>query len=57
MSPVFPVLHTEVTVSIGLTTSFRVGMLTTQDKHNLCCQKVARLKVSLAQGVDLGESG
>ena len=28
-------------------------MLTTQDKHNLCCQKVARLLVSLAQGVDL----
>ena len=26
-------------------------MLTTQDKHNLGCQKVARLRVSLAQGM------
>ena len=26
-------------------------MLTTKDKHDLCCQKVARLQVSLAQGV------
>ena len=33
------------------------AMLTTQDKHNLCCQKVASLLVSLAQGVDLGKSG
>ena len=31
------------------------GMLTTQDKHNLVCQKVARLKVSLAQGMILRE--
>ena len=31
--------------------------LTTQDKHYLCCQRVARLQVSLAQGVDLGVSG
>ena len=28
-----------------------------KDKHNLCCQRVARLQVRLAQGVDLGESG
>ena len=26
-------------------------ILTTQDKHNLVCQKVARLKVSLAHGM------
>ena len=32
-------------------------MLTTQNKHNLCCQKVATLQVSLAQGVDLEEKG
>ena len=27
-------------------------MLSTQDKHNPGCQRVARLYVSLAQGVD-----
>ena len=29
---------------------YRGSMLTTQDKHNPGCQRVARLKVSLAQG-------
>ena len=33
-----------------------IRMLTTQDKHNICCQKVARLRC-LAQSVDLGVSG
>ena len=33
------------------------GLLTTLDKHCLCCHRVARLQVSLAQGVDLGVSG
>ena len=28
-----------------------------QDKHDLCCQEVARALGNLAQGVDLGESG
>ena len=33
------------------------NVLNTQDKHNPGCQRVARLQVSLAQGVDLGMSG
>ena len=32
-------------------------MLTTQDKHNLCCQKFARLLGGLALGLDLGVRG
>ena len=33
-----------------------LGMLTTQDNHNPGCQRVARLKVSLAQGM-IGREG
>ena len=34
-----------------------LSMLTTQDKYNLCCQRVARASGNLAQGVNLRESG
>ena len=45
-----------VTQSKSRRNNLLIRMLTTQDKHNLFCQRVARLQVSQAQDVDLGVS-
>ena len=34
------------------TRDFKFIMVTTQDKHNLCCQRVARLEVQTSTGYD-----